>query len=132
MKSVFNSWIFWSPACTPTDRTDTPSQTLVMRCVAPCKCATKICLGDETQTPLVCAICKSPGKLTVRDTNSDGFVCKNPDCQSDLRTLGNMLGAEITQMCPIEFIISIVRNSKTGEFEIENTAPGHRIVINSI
>ena len=40
-----------------------------------CTCTAKICLGDETGAFLVCAICKSPGKLTVCDTNRGGFVC---------------------------------------------------------
>ena len=92
-----------------------------MSCVALCKCATKICLGDETQTPLVCAICKSPGKLTVCDTNSDGFVCGNADCQYALRMLGDMLGTEITQIRPIDFIISIIRNPETGELQIKDS-----------
>ena len=76
MTSVFNSFrLFWRPSPTLKDTTHTHSRPSLMSCVAPCTCTTKICLGDETQASLVCAICKSSGKLTVCDTNSDGFVC---------------------------------------------------------
>ena len=122
MTSVFNSRrLFWSPSPTPTDRTHTHSRTSLMSCVAPCTCTTKICLGDEIQAPLVCAICKSPTKLTVCDTNSDGFVCGNEDCKYMNRMLGDMLDMEVIRIIPIDFIISIVRDPLTGKLQIKDS-----------
>ena len=88
-----------------------------MSCAAKCSCRTILSLGEEI--PLVCGICHRPGRLTLCNKNTGGYVCDNKECQYAQRVVGDFLNIPVLSTRPMEVTINIVHDPETGASKVQ-------------